>query len=304
MYRLRYTNSNTQHPTPTRQTDGPHIYNAPTYGKNDQKPIQIDTSPLLPAEQILRIQQVVGTLLFYARAIDSTMRVALGAISSAQTKGTMATAQAVTHLLNYCASHPEATVRFMASDMILHVHSDASYLTEAEARSRAGGHYFLSGQPTKTPVQHNGAIHTVCGILKHVMSSAAEAEVGALFINGKETTVLRLTLLDMGWPQLPTPIQTDNSTASGIINRSIKQHRSRAMDMRFYWIRDRAEQNQFKIFWAPGYINLGDYFTKHHSPAHHRRVRPYYLHTADSPRYIPAAVPLTEMRGCVNPAGA
>jgi hypothetical protein len=95
-------------------------------------------------------------------------------------------------------------------------------------------------------------MHTVCGILKHVMSSAAEAELGALFVNGKEATILRQTLEDMGWPQPPTPMQTDNSTACGIVNRTIKQQKSRAMDMRFYWIRDRTDQNQFHIFWAPG----------------------------------------------------
>jgi hypothetical protein len=136
------------------------------------------------------------------------------------------------------------------------------------------------------------------------MASASEAEFGALFVNGKEATVLRQTLTDMGWPQPPTPIQTDNSTASGIINHTVKQHKSRAMDMRFYWIRDRADQKQFHIFWAPGHLNLGDYFTKHHAPSHHRRVRPYYLHTLDSPRFLPHPDPRLEMRGCVNPAGA
>ena len=153
---------------------------------------------------IQRIQQVVGRLLFYARAIDTTMRVALGTISSAQTKGTAATAEAVTQLLNYSASHPDATLRFTASDMILNVHSDASYLTEAEARSRPGGHFFLGSIPSSTkPPPHNGAVHTICGILKHVMSSAAEAELGALFVNCKEATVLRQILKDMGYPQPP-----------------------------------------------------------------------------------------------------
>ena len=250
--------------------DAPHKYNPPTYGRASQTPVPNDTSAALPPDQITRIQQVVGTLLFYARAIDSTIRVALSAIASAQTKSTQATAQAVTDLLNYCATHPDASIRYTASNMILNVHSDASYLTEKEAHSRAGGHYFMGPLPTKHALApHNGAVHTVCGILKHVMSSAAEAELGALYINGREATVLRQTLLDMGYPQPPTPIQTDNSTASGIVNRTVKQQKSRAMDMRFYWLRDRTEQDRFHVFWAPGIINLGDYFTKHHVPAHH-----------------------------------
>ena len=88
--------------------DAPHSYNLPTYGHTEQLPLPIDDSKKLPTSNITRIQQVVGTLLFYAQAIDSTMRVALGAIASAQTKGTQATAEAVTQLLNYCASHPDA----------------------------------------------------------------------------------------------------------------------------------------------------------------------------------------------------
>jgi hypothetical protein len=290
-----------QHPLPNRQTDAPHSYNAPTYGVVNQTPLPLDTSEKLPPTEITRIQQVVGTLLFYARAVDSTLRVALGTIAAAQTKSTQATAEAVTQLLNYCASHPEATVRYHASDMVLHVHSDASYLTEPEARSRAGGHFFMSNVPSASPTPHNGAVHTVCGILRHVMASASEAELGALFVNGKEATVLRQTLQDMGWPQPPTPMQTDNSTASGIVNHTVKQHKSRAMDMRFYWIRDRTDQKQFHIFWAPGNLNLGDYFTKHHAPSHHRSMRPYYLHTLDSPRFLPTQTSLLELRGCVNP---
>ena len=85
-----------QHPNPRKPEDAPHKYNPPTYGKNNQAPLPIDNTPKLPKDQITRIQQVIGTLLYYARAVDSTMRVAIGAISSAQTKGTEATAEAVT----------------------------------------------------------------------------------------------------------------------------------------------------------------------------------------------------------------
>eukprot|EP00957_Ditylum_brightwellii_P079893 6076445-Ditylum_brightwellii.AAC.1 len=67
------------------------------------------------------------------------------------------------------------------------------------------------------------------------MASAAEAEVGALFINSKAAVGLRLVLKGMGHPQPPTPSMTDNSTASGIVKTSIKQRRSRAIDMQLYW---------------------------------------------------------------------
>jgi hypothetical protein len=70
------------------------------------------------------------------------MLVAIGSISSKQTKGTQHTLDKVTHLLNYCATHPEAVVRYHASDMALHIHSDASYLSASEARSCIGGYFF------------------------------------------------------------------------------------------------------------------------------------------------------------------
>ena len=167
--------------------------------------------------------------------------------------------------------------------MILHIHSDASYLSETEARSRAGGFFFLSNpyntsDTTAPPPKLNGAIHIVCQILSNVMASATEAEVGALFHNAQDACQIRTTLEFLGHPQPPTPIQTDNSCAEGIVNNTVKQKRSKAIDMRFYWVRDRVKQGHFEIFWRKGEDNYGDYFTKHHSAAHHRAMRPIYLY--------------------------
>ena len=64
--------------------------------------------------------------------------------------------------------------------------------------------------PDAPPPPFNGAILVISTILKAVMSSATEAESGSLFYNCKEATVLRQTLIEMGHPQLPTLIQTDN----------------------------------------------------------------------------------------------
>jgi hypothetical protein len=82
------------------------------------------------------------------------------------------------------------------------------------------------------------------------MSSTAEAEIGALYLNAKEATVIRTTLDEMGHPQPATPMETDNSTACGIMNRTVKQVRSKAIDMHFYWVRDRVKQGHFRIYWA------------------------------------------------------
>jgi hypothetical protein len=82
------------------------------------------------------------------------MILVIGTIASNQKKGIQATDQVVKKLLNYGSAHPDATVRYHASDMCLHIHSDSSYLSEANARSRAGGTLFLSANPidpTKPP---------------------------------------------------------------------------------------------------------------------------------------------------------
>ena len=86
-----------------------------------------NTSPLLDSYGITCVQQTVGTLLHYGRAVDNTMLVALSSLAAAQTKITNKTVLALTKLLNYAYTHPNATLRSIASDMILHIYSDASY---------------------------------------------------------------------------------------------------------------------------------------------------------------------------------
>jgi hypothetical protein len=139
-------------------------------------------------------------------------------------------------------------------------------------------------------------------VLKHVMSSAAEAEIGAFFINAKEGAVLRTTLEELGHTQPPTPMETDNTTATGYSNGTIKQKRTKAMDMRFYWIKERVKQGQFNVYWGPGFQNLADYFTKHHSPAHHKRMRDIYIRANERP-INREGIRDSALRGCVNTSG-
>jgi hypothetical protein len=84
--------------------------------------------------------------------------------------------------------------------MILHIHSDASYLSEKEAKSRAGGFFYMGSSTNSDKKLTNGEILIISKVLKRVMSSAAEAEIGAVFINAKEGAVLRTTLEELGHP--------------------------------------------------------------------------------------------------------
>jgi hypothetical protein len=126
--------------------------------------------------------------------------------------------------LDYLATHPDATIRYHASDMILHIHSDASYLSVSNARSRLGGLFFLGNKPPEQDTL-NGSILNVASVIKNVVASAAESEVGACFHNAKSGAPLRVTLTELGHSQPPTPIRTYNSTAFGFLNETIKQKR-------------------------------------------------------------------------------
>jgi hypothetical protein len=272
-----------QHPLPSWPEHPPHAWHKPVYGQTTQQPFPEDGSNHLTSTNILRIQQIVGTLLYYAGAVDVTLLVALNSLATEQSKGTENTAKVIIQVLNYCAIHPDATLCYHGSGMVLHIDSDASDMSMPKARSRVDGHHYLSSNsrdPTKAPTTNpppNGPIHTVCHKLRNVMASAAEAEVGGLFVDDQDAVPIRTTLEELNHPQPPTPIKTDNSTASGIANNTLKQRKSRAVDMRFYWIRDRVKQNQFIIYWRPGTENLGDYFTKHHPTSHHRLIRDSFL---------------------------
>ena len=133
----------------------------------------------------------------------------------------------------------------------------------------------------------NGAIHITCTILKLVMASAAEAELGALFLNAQEAKVLRLVLEELGHPQPPIPIHIDNTTTVGIVNNTIKRQRSRAMEMRYFWLLDGEVQKLFRFYYQPGQENLDGYQLKHHSADIHQHTCPFYVHMNNSPTVLP-----------------
>ena len=192
----------------------------------------MDTSPQISKEGIRRIQEVVGTFAWYSAATDPTMAKTLSSIAGRQAKATEQVRKEVKHFLDYCATHPDARVRFVASDMILALHSDASYLTEPNSKSRAAGHFYLTKNNGKD--LDNGAILTLSKIIKHVMSSASEAEVAALFYNCKAAQPLRIAQEEMGHTQPKTPVITDNKTDERLSNKTMVPNKAKTCDMRFY----------------------------------------------------------------------
>ncbi|KAL7482175.1 hypothetical protein ACHAW6_007870 [Cyclotella cf. meneghiniana] len=197
------------HVNPSRPQHSPYKAAPITYGATRRENMTDDTPPI-SSEQIKFIQQVVGTFLFFGRAVDPTLAAALSSIASRQSNGTEATLQATHQLLDYVATHPNPSIQYLASDMILALDTDGSYLSELNGKSRAAAYMFLTKK--NNPDFHNGAILILSSIIKHVMASASETKIASLFYGCKEAIPLRVTLEEMGHPQPgPTPVTTDNS---------------------------------------------------------------------------------------------
>ncbi len=279
----------------------PYLPEPKRYGADAQSPLPHNISQKLTDNEIKKVQKIVRSILHYARAVDMTVLMAISSIESEQTKGTERTLEKAYQVLDYLAINPHAVVRFRASDMVMNIHSDVSYLSKPEAKSRACGHFFMGSLPKDgDPIKLNGVFHTLCSILRFVVASAAETELGARFLNCQEGMIFKTTLEDLGHPQPKIPVHCNNATAIGIANNSIKRQRSQAMEMRYFWTCEKDAQNVYSFKWHPNMENLADYQSKHRPRAHHTAVRPYYLHETNSPLELPCANWPSTLKGCVG----
>jgi hypothetical protein len=170
--------------------------------------------------------------------------------------------------------------------------------------AKQGGYFFLGSLPQDgDPIRLNGSIQITCTILKLVAASAAEAELGVLFLNEQEAKIKQLILTELGHPQPPTPIHINNTTTVCIINNTVKQQQSHAMEMRNFWLLDGESQQQFKFYWQPGQENLGNNPSKHHPAEIHQHIRPFYVHMDESPTLLPRAMKSSTRQGCAESLG-
>ncbi len=290
-----------KHKMPKKPQYCPYTPAPKQYGAKAQAPLPADISPKISDEEIKEIQCIVGSILYYARAVDITVLMDLSSIASKQTRGTTNTMAKAKQLLDSLVMHPNATIWFRASDMVLNVHSDMSYLSETNAHSRACGHFFMGWLPKNgDPIKLNGAFFTLCTIFCFVVALAAKAELGALFLNCKEGIIFQLTLEELGYPQPQTPVHCNNATAVGIANKTVKWQQSQSMEMRYFWVGDKVAQDAYKIKCHPGQENLPDYQSKPHLGTHHQAVCPWYLHEKNSPSVLPRATRPSTLKGCVG----
>ena len=271
---LHYEHANTLPPallaTRPPRSQNTWQYIPPNYGKREPQLAPIDSSAPLSAAQKLEIQGIVGTALYYARAVDPTLLPVANELASQQANPTLKVQQAANRFLSYCSAQRDNQITYHACDMALHIHVDASYLSRSHARSVAGAIFFLGNysQPTRI----NGTIHAMSSIIPCIVASAAEAEYAAMFAGAQHGAYLSIVLTDLGYPQEPIIIMADNTTAIGIVTDSVNQKRSKAVDMRFHWVRDRTRQGQFTIAYINTDDNLADYFTKNLDKHRHGRI--------------------------------
>ncbi len=238
-----------------------------SYGAKTQLTPEADTSDLLDNHCKRRIQEILGLLLYYAQAVDNKLLVALSAIAARQSYATVATEQAVNLLLDYVATYPSDGIIYRSSDMILCAHANAGFLNKTISHNWARAHIYLS-ENNPFPC-FNGTILSIAQIIKFVMASAAEAELAALFVTAQKMILHRQTLINMGWPQPKRPIQTDNSTAADVSNKTIAPRQAKMMDMHLWWLRCRGSQEQFHYYWDDGSKNWADFHTKHNPDTYH-----------------------------------
>jgi hypothetical protein len=151
-----------QHHKPSTPQHSPFQCKEIKYGAKKQYAIQDSTAQLLDKKDKKFIQKVCGKFLFLARAVDSTLLCPISAIASQSAKPTTDTMKQTQQLLDYIASQEDAVITYNASDMILAAHSDASYLSEPQARSRAGGHFFSPHQLTfRRTMAPSSILHTL-----------------------------------------------------------------------------------------------------------------------------------------------
>jgi hypothetical protein len=139
-----------QHDSPKNPQHTPSRYVTPVEGARTQYATR-DETPSLTAQQCITTQKVTVSVLYYARAVDPTVLMPLNDIATEQTKATEKTQAVTNQMLYYLATHPDATIRYHASDMILHIQSDASCLSVSTTRSRLGGLFsWAKNPPSKT----------------------------------------------------------------------------------------------------------------------------------------------------------
>jgi hypothetical protein len=255
---------------PTKHQDSQYRYTEPKYDAKQQF-AEYDTSAPVGKDKRRYVQKVTGKFNWYAQWVNGTMLTPISSISTQQAKPTQAMMKRVQHLLDYAATKEPTVTTYHASDMVLAIHSNAGYLNEEGARSWARGHHFLS-ENVANP-SNDGTIYNKASIIKTVISTAAEVEIGAVY---KCTQTGRRAKYFWGNGAYsaphPHPNRQFDSGWHHQLTSPTKMHKSHghAVPLADDW---GINQKQFRFYWRPGTLQQGDNWTKHHPPSLHRQIR-------------------------------
>ena len=177
------------HPSPKKPQLSPHKHREVIYGAKEQLTPEDNTTPPLDSQGTKRVQGIVGVLLYYARSVDNKLLLGLSAIGSQHAAATQRTNDAINQILYYCSTYPADYIIYRSINMLLCAHSDAGFHNESKGSSRSGAHIFLYENDAMP--RWNGSVLTLAKIIKFVMSSASESELGAMFITAQEMVATR-----------------------------------------------------------------------------------------------------------------
>jgi hypothetical protein len=293
----------TDRPLSFQQT--PALYTPVQYGTKGAQQVTVDPTPAATDIAKQQLQSIVGSLLYYARAVDPSLMTAVCALSAQQSNPTEAATAAADRLLGYVAAYPDNQLVYRSSDMQLKFASDASHNSRPKGRSVGGG-IIYAGDADNNNI--NGAIDAFSSVIGVVVMSAYEAEVAALYMTMQRCEWLRQVFSAFGFKQGPTPGVTDNEVAISFAMNTCTLSKSKSIDIRFHWIRDRISQGHFTLSHVPGIDNIADFFTKALSIDDHHRWLPLLvrlltdrLRTTRSRSRVPTpSSQRAALRGCVK----
>jgi hypothetical protein len=192
--------------TETKHAHSPDVYKTLEYGARVQYAADDATTPLNKAD-IKMLQEVVGSFLYYARAVDPTMLTTINTIASEQATTTEAVRAHAVHLPQYAAVHRDHVVTFKKSKMHVIIQAGASYLSRSQARSVAG--VITHVGDADNPTVRNGMIHATSSIIDVIVAFAGEAEYGAAFIAAQQGVWIRNITIAMSHAQPSIPLLCD-----------------------------------------------------------------------------------------------
>ena len=237
------------------------------YGSKEQFVIETPPDIKLTPDQLKFLQKFVGEILWYATALAHDVLTAISKLSAQQTSPTSDTFPfTIERIQGYFKQYGNHKIQFQASDMKLHIMSDASFDAEPHSKSRGGCFMWLgNNQPTLI----NGPVFCQSKILPGVPQSAATAEIFQHVESGKMGIYARRILRSIGYPQTPTIIFADNLCSIDFAHNNTKGRTLKTIARRTHWLKHVVRQNVYVFRYVSSKNNIADIFTKLLDKAQH-----------------------------------